>query len=326
MPCYVVGGVVRDILIGRPLADKDIDCTIEGSADIVADILAKKLGGKARHHQTFLTAKVYELPKELGYDEVDLATTRTERYNLSGSLPIVSKANIYEDLKRRDFTINSMAIELSVLLSFLLGQLSIDILKEQIIDPQQGVFDLNNKLLRVIHKNSFLDDPTRIFRLVRYQSRLGFEVESETKKLIFEANNARAINSLTLERVWNEVKKALAEEKIAAVFNLFQYYKLFEQHTELKLLFEGLSQDDFHVYANEVEDEPIESREKILLSLALAKGADSTFTNWPKLGVGKKTLNKMSNDINIIKLGCAKTSSAYLLKHELNSLKVIIDA
>jgi tRNA nucleotidyltransferase (CCA-adding enzyme) len=159
-PVYLVGGAVRDLLLGRPRGD--VDVVVEGDAAA----LAARLGAEPTAHDRFGTAKV-----ALDGHEVDVATTRRESYPEPGALPLVSPgASIEEDLARRDFTINSLAVPLR-------GE-------AELIDPHGGRADLEAGLLRVLHPASFADDPTRALRAARYAARFGFALEPETERLL----------------------------------------------------------------------------------------------------------------------------------------------
>jgi len=163
-PVYLVGGAVRDLLLGRGRAD--IDLVVEGDATA----LAQRLGAEVVSHERFATAKV-----QLDGHELDIASARSESYPHPGALPVVKPAaTIEEDLRRRDFTINAMAIPL-------LGE-------PHLIDPCDGQTDVASKRLRVLHPRSFEDDPTRAIRAARYAARFGFELEPETAALLRKAD------------------------------------------------------------------------------------------------------------------------------------------
>jgi tRNA nucleotidyltransferase (CCA-adding enzyme) len=164
-PLYLVGGAVRDLLLGRPRGD--VDVVVEGDAPAVA----RRLGGDAIEHQRFSTAKA-----ALGEVEIDLASARAESYPKPGALPEVRPAGLLEDLARRDFTVNAMALPLQ-------GE-------PQLIDPHSGRPDLQAGLLRVLHERSFVDDPTRALRAARYAARFDFELERRTAELLREADLA----------------------------------------------------------------------------------------------------------------------------------------
>jgi tRNA nucleotidyltransferase (CCA-adding enzyme) len=162
---YLVGGVVRDLLLGR--TNLDLDLVVEGNAIELAKQLAELKQGKITTYPQFNTAK-------LQWDKwsVDLATARSETYAKPGALPTVKPSSINNDLLRRDFTINALAIHLS---PSRYGEL---------IDLYGGRNDLEHKLVRILHQKSFIDDATRIWRGLRYEQRLGFQLEQETLELL----------------------------------------------------------------------------------------------------------------------------------------------
>jgi tRNA nucleotidyltransferase (CCA-adding enzyme) len=164
-PVYLVGGAVRDLLLGRGRAD--VDLVVEGDPER----LAKELGvAPYANHDRFGTLKL-----ELDGHEVDVASARSESYPEPGALPVVAHgAEVEEDLARRDFTVNAMAVPLA-------GEV-------ELIDPHGGLADLENGLLRVLHPASFVDDPTRAIRAARYAARLGLRLEGETEGLLRETD------------------------------------------------------------------------------------------------------------------------------------------
>src|SRR6266511_4457603 len=162
---YLVGGSVRDILLGEP--NFDVDVVVEGDAITLANELAKKLGGRVRAHRIFGTAGV--LYAEDG--RVDVVTARSESYHAPAVLPTVEPGTIDQDLHRRDFTINAMAVSLK---GDALGEL---------VDPFGGRADLEAGRIRVLHDRSFIDDPTRILRAIRYEDRYGFRMDEQTAQL-----------------------------------------------------------------------------------------------------------------------------------------------
>jgi len=193
MPIYLVGGPVRDLLLGRPSAD--VDLMVEGEALVLATALAEALGGAVRAtHSRFGTVKL-RLPAR----EVDIATARTETYPRPGALPVVSTASARDDLCRRDFSINAMALSL---LPDSFGRL---------LDPCGGWPDLQRRRLRVMHDRSFHDDPLRLIRAVRLQCRLDFTLEPHTEGLAREALRAGALHTLTRRRLQQEFRLFLQE-------------------------------------------------------------------------------------------------------------------
>ena len=193
---YLVGGTVRDILLGE--RSFDVDIAVEGDAIALAQALADALGGRVRAHQKFGTAVVI-----YGEDErVDVVTARTEFYDAPAALPTVEHASIREDLFRRDFTINAMAVSLK---GADLGRL---------VDPFGGRRDLEAKTIRVLHNLSFIDDPTRIFRAVRYENRYGFRMDDHTQRLARGCIEMGLVGDLSSARLRDELEALLEEGEI----------------------------------------------------------------------------------------------------------------
>ncbi len=193
---YLVGGTVRDILLGEP--NFDVDIAVEGDAIALAQALADALGGRVRAHQKFGTAVVIYRDDE----RVDVVTARTEFYDAPAALPTVEHASIREDLFRRDFTINAMAVSLK---GADLGRL---------VDPFSGRRDLEAKTIRVLHNLSFIDDPTRIFRAVRYENRYGFRMDDHTLRLARGTIEMGLVGDLSSARLRDELEALLEEGEI----------------------------------------------------------------------------------------------------------------
>ena len=194
-PAYLVGGAVRDMLRGE--CGVDLDVAVDGDATAVAREVAGRTGGDAVVHERFGTATV----RSPGL-AVDLATTRRERYAEPGALPAVEPAPIADDLGRRDFTVNAMAVALS---GDDLGQL---------VDPYGGRADLDDGVVRVLHDRSFVDDPTRLLRAVRYESRLGGRMDRDTEALAREAIDAGGLGTVSGHRIRDELMDLLAEPEV----------------------------------------------------------------------------------------------------------------
>lgn len=182
-PVYLVGGAVRDLLLGRGRAD--IDLVVEGDAFA----LAERLGADVVAHERFGTAKVV-----LDGHEVDIAGARSERYAQPGALPEVRlAAGIEDDLRRRDFTVNAIAVPLG-------GE-------PRLLDPHGGQADLEAGLLRVLHPGSFADDPTRAIRAARYAARLGFALDPATEAWL----RATDLGTVSADRRRDELLRLAAE-------------------------------------------------------------------------------------------------------------------
>ena len=188
---YLVGGVVRDLILGRSILDFDL--VIEGDAIELAQRLADTTQGKITTHPRFNTAKV-----QWGQWSFDLATARSETYAKPGALPRVKPGSLTSDLFRRDFTINAMAIELT---PDRYGQL---------IDLHGGRDDLERGLIRVLHEKSFIDDATRIWRGLRYEQRLNFQLEADTLRLL--KRDIPMLDTISSDRMRHELELVLKEE------------------------------------------------------------------------------------------------------------------
>jgi len=202
---YIVGGIVRDMLLKRK--NDDIDFVTEVSAIDFAEVVVAKFGGELNSFRPFGTAKWMPSPQSaqlLGvpYDSlphhIDFATARNEFYQHPTALPSVYSGSIKLDLHRRDFTINTIAI-----------QLSPQSHANRVLDFYGGMNDLNNGVIRALHSLSFVDDPTRILRAVRFETRLGFTIESRTAELIH--THDEMLRRITGERVRNELTLLLNE-------------------------------------------------------------------------------------------------------------------
>ena len=192
-PIYIVGGFVRDLLLSRPVNDFDI--VIEGDAIKLARALTKADGGKVTTHPKFGTASwTFE------DSAIDLITARSETYQHPGALPTVKFSTIDDDLRRRDFTINAMALRLD---GDHFGEL---------LDPLNGQEDLKAQRVRVLHSRSFVDDPTRMLRSVRYALRYGFKISPDTLKLIGDESRA-VLKRLSGERLRHEFDLIFEEDK-----------------------------------------------------------------------------------------------------------------
>jgi tRNA nucleotidyltransferase (CCA-adding enzyme) len=188
---YLVGGVVRDLLLER--TNLDLDLVVEGDAINMARRLADVEQAKLVIHPRFNTAKL-----QWGKWSVDLASARSETYEKPGALPKVTPGSLESDLFRRDFTINAMAVSLD---PHRYGEL---------VDLYGGRGDLENKLVRILHNNSFIDDATRIWRGLRYEQRLDFRLEEDTLKLL--KRNLSMLDTISGDRIRHEVELVLGEE------------------------------------------------------------------------------------------------------------------
>ncbi len=189
---YLVGGVVRDLLLDYP--NFDLDLVVEGDAVKLAQQVAETSQAKLLAHHRFGTAK-------LRYEKftLDLATARKETYARPGALPAVTPGTLKDDLIRRDFSINAMAISLA---ANDYGEL---------VDPYQGKGDLEHRLIRILHPKSFSDDATRILRAVRYEQRFGFEFETQTAQLLKQ--DIPMLDTISGDRIRHELELIFKEKQ-----------------------------------------------------------------------------------------------------------------
>jgi len=240
-PVYLVGGAVRDLLLGRERTDLDI--AVEGDAAA----LGRRLGGEIRTHARFATATAHVDDVEL-----DLATTRSETYPAPGALPAVRPASLSEDLARRDFTVNAMALPLA-------GE-------PELIDPHGGLRDLEGATLRVLHDRSFVDDPTRALRAARYAARYGLTLEAGTETLLRDAD----LDTVSRDRVEAELRKLAREPRSRRGFELLDDWGLIELDRRSAELIDAVD--------GVVASEPwagVVDRDKAVLAAALGRGLDA---------------------------------------------------
>jgi tRNA nucleotidyltransferase (CCA-adding enzyme) len=200
---YVVGGFVRDLFLYR--LNEDVDIVIEGDGIAFAKKYAKLEGTRIHTYEKFGTAVII-FPD--GY-KIDVASARLEYYKFPAALPIVEMSSIKLDLYRRDFTINTLAIQLN---SEKFGTL---------IDFFSARKDVKEKIIRVLHNLSFVEDPTRVFRAIRFEQRFGFTIGKLTNGLIENAVNMNFFQGLSGRRVLGELKQILEEDNpVPAIIRL----------------------------------------------------------------------------------------------------------
>ncbi|MQF82767.1 CCA tRNA nucleotidyltransferase [SAR202 cluster bacterium AD-802-E10_MRT_200m] len=195
---YLVGGSVRDLLLKRSI--RDLDLVTEGDVTKNSMLLAQAIGAQIGHISQFGTVKLYT-----GETVIDMASARLERYPFPGSLPKVWQGDIQNDLKRRDFTINAMAVDLVP------GRFG------EFLDPFNGMNDLNASVVRILHSRSFIDDPTRILRAIRYETKLGFSMDSQTKA--HAVNGVRFFDSVSGDRIRREFERIFCESHSELMIN-----------------------------------------------------------------------------------------------------------
>ena len=190
---FAVGGFVRDLLLN--ISNKDIDIVVEGDGIMFASHLAEEFGGRVTSHEKFGTSVVI-FPD--GY-RIDVATARLEYYEHPAALPTVEQSSVKSDLYRRDFTVNSIAVKLNGEDAFCL------------IDFFNGERDVKNKEIHVLHNLSFIEDPCRLFRAIRFEQRYGFKISRQTEAFMTVAIKKRLVDSLSGTRLLNEIILILNE-------------------------------------------------------------------------------------------------------------------
>lgn len=207
---FLVGGSVRDLLLKKQIVD--IDIVVEGDAISVAKLLQEHWNGELQIHPQFGTATV--TPENPDKPKIDFVTARSETYQKPATLPKVEPGTIKDDLLRRDFTINALAISLD----------ASDY--GNVIDKCSGQADLQSCTIRVLHDRSYIDDPTRIFRACRYAGRFNFQIAESDSLLIEEAISL--IMKLSGERIRNEIERILTEEHASAIIKLLDNFGVFQ--------------------------------------------------------------------------------------------------
>lgn len=199
---YLVGGTVRDLALGR--STEDLDVVVVGKGMAVAQALSRELGGALTRHHAFRTARV-DLPDGL---RVDVATARGEDYVRPGHLPLVRPGSLRDDLARRDFTINAVALGLNP------GA------EGELVDPFDGLGDIGRGLIRFLHEGSFRDDPTRMLRGLRFALRFGYRIESRTAEAMADGARGAYLDWISGDRLRREVEKLLGEAPVKGPLEL----------------------------------------------------------------------------------------------------------
>jgi tRNA nucleotidyltransferase (CCA-adding enzyme) len=203
---FVVGGFIRDLLLGLPT--QDLDLVVEGEAIAFAGKLHELLPGRLKVHEQFGTAQL-QLADGTG---IDLASSRQEYYARPAALPEVEQSSLKKDLFRRDFTINTLACSLN---APHFGELH---------DYFHGTQDLDNGLIRVLYNLSFVEDPLRLLRALRFEQRFGFVLEETTRSLLENAVQSRLLEKVSKERLYEELKLVWLEEKAPEIIR--RYFEL----------------------------------------------------------------------------------------------------
>lgn len=262
---FLIGGLPRDLLLNEE--NRDLDIVIDGALDSYVSELATEFDGEWTYNSQFRTGSII-LPAGL---KIDLAATRKEIYQYTGALPEVEASDILEDLFRRDYTVNVLAVKLN---SNEWGLL---------LDYFNGERDLKAGLLRILHRFSFLDDPTRIIRGIRLAVKLDFSFEEETSSLLKEAITTADFSRLSVERVFNELELLFQNKITLALFQYIKKYSIFKLlNIKLEIKDDYLNQArNLEVYLEEFAEKNYNIEEWILRMAIFTEELDEkVIDNW----------------------------------------------
>lgn len=214
LSAYAVGGMVRDLLLIRE--NSDFDVVVEGDAIGLAQCLFKRWEGKIHVHSDFGTGT---LTRSDGL-KIDFVSARRETYPRPGALPFIRYGTILDDLRRRDFSINALAMSLN---PATIGEL---------VDCTSGLRDLQSGEIRTLHDRSFIDDPTRLFRAIRYEGRYGFQIVDSDQKHMFDAIGKGVLDLISGQRIRNEINRILPETSAPKIIRRMEEFDIFQNiHT-----------------------------------------------------------------------------------------------
>lgn len=305
---YLVGGVVRDLLLDYP--NFDLDLVVEGDAMKLAQQIAGISQAKLVTHPHFGTAKL-----SYGNFTLDVATARGETYAKPGALPTVAPGTLNNDLSRRDFSINAMAISLA---PNNYGEL---------IDPYQGKSDLEHHLIRILHPKSFSDDATRILRAVRYEQRLGFKLETQTARLL--KRDIPMIDTISADRIRHELELIFREKSPEyAIKRLGELGAL--QRINPALNYDGWIAEKFDKARQLSKPSQLKSLYFCLFIYPLSEKENEQFVhrlNIPaKLAQALRDTLRLKSQLSLLDKSSLKPSEIYYLLHEYEWLAIQANA
>jgi len=305
---YLVGGIVRDILLAYP--NFDLDLVIEGDAMELAQQIAEISQAKLVTHPRFGTAKL-----NYGNFSIDMATARGETYAKPGALPTVTPGTLHDDLYRRDFSINAMAISLA------LNDYG------DLIDSHQGRSDLKHRLIRILHPESFSDDATRILRAIRYEQRLGFKMEPQTARLL--ERDIPMLDAISGDRIRHELELILREKYPEYVFKRLDELGVL-QRINPSLKGDGWIAEKFDKARQLSKPGYLPSLYFCLLIYPLSERENEQFIH--RLNMPKKLARTLRNTVHLkgrlslLEKPSMKPSEIYYLLHEYDPLAIQANA
>lgn len=232
MPVYLVGGAVRDVLLHREDFE-DLDFSVAGDAVVCARKIASLYPAMLTAHNRFGTATlrtVASLPEAV---TLDFVSARKESYPEPGALPVVERGSLKEDLARRDFSVNTLALTVSAALTTANEARNCmhlaELWRSQLLDYCGGMADLDARVLRVLHPGSFIDDPTRIFRAARYLERISGTLSGETEEALRTAVIAGVLSTVSAERIWRELRLIFMSDGFLTVGDLLEDWGVFSE-------------------------------------------------------------------------------------------------
>jgi len=279
---YLVGGFVRDLVLGNTIAEHDCDFVLEGDVYKAASGAADHFGGKVLKFPSFLTAKVSGINGYGSLTEIDFAQARTEEYPSPGALPLVKPGTIEQDIHRRDFTINAVALSLDLLDRVVQDQARNEISDLYFVNLVGGFDDIRTRTVRILHERSFLDDPTRIFRAVRYQTRLDGSLENHTLTALEHALSAGALRTISAHRKWTELRKIIYEDNFGAMLLELCRLGILEQIEEFGQINQQRLLSDLAGATEVLRAASVEDRFSLFM-LLLADQAGEESLGWPGL-------------------------------------------
>jgi len=285
---YVVGGFVRDLLLGNP--NIDVDIVVEGNGIRFSKALAHQLNAQVKVHERFGTASL-KLPQQSEFVAgmaFDIATARTEYYEFPTALPTVEQSSIKKDIYRRDFTINALAIRLNKN-------------PGELLDFFGGQRDLKDKVIRVLHSLSFVEDPTRAFRAVRFEQRFGFTISKETRAFIRNAVDMQLFHRLSGHRLGDELIHLFSESQPAHAIRRLRecdLLKFVHSHIPWTAKSQGLFQSIQEIltwHRLEIVHEPVQKWLLYAMALFEPLGRNETVKAWKKLGFPGRQIQMVDN-------------------------------
>lgn len=292
MRIYVAGGWIRDLLLRATPPKRDVDFVVEGNALEFARSVAERLGAaEVRTFDRFLTAKLMTPSRYPGLDQIDFATAREETYERPGELPLVRPSTIAHDLARRDFSCNALAIGVPELLAWLAGAREIEALEHNVLDQFDGCRAIAERVVHVLHPRSFIDDPSRLFRAVRYETRFDGTLGTETAELFEFASEHGALETLAPFRRLTEIRKSMCEWRPHLILRRLLERGVFDTFRLIDA--EGLSrvQSMLERIAAAHDWCGPETRSELGMTALFAVYLERSNTAWRELGFAKKEID-----------------------------------